>query len=39
MNLLLVKEKKHREILPLQDPIDINLFSIFIANVGNRVVR
>ena len=36
---LLDKEKKHKEILPLRDPIDMNLFPIFLANAGNRAVR
>jgi len=36
---LLIKEKKHREILPLRDPIDRNLFPLFLANAGNRAVR
>lgn len=36
---LLSKDKKHREILPLQDPINMDLFPIFLANAGNKTVR
>ena len=36
---LLRKDKKHREILPLRDPINMDLFPIFLANAGNKAVR
>ena len=36
---LLSKNKKHREILPLRDPINMDLFPIFLANAGNKAVR
>ena len=35
---LLSKDKKHREILPLRDPINRELFSLFLANSGSKVV-
>lgn len=28
-------DKKHREILSLRDPINMNLFAIFLTNAGN----
>lgn len=33
---LLKKEKKHKKTLPLRDPLDINLFPIFLTNAGNQ---
>nr|YP_010472488.1 hypothetical protein N4L43_pgp021 [Pleurosigma intermedium]UVG42099.1 hypothetical protein [Pleurosigma intermedium] len=36
---LLSKDKKHREILPLRDPINSDLFPIFLANAGSKAVR
>lgn len=36
---LLSKDKKHREILPFRDPINNDLFPIFIANAGSKAVR
>jgi integrase len=35
IDLLLPKAKKQREIKPLRDPVDINLFPIFFTNAGN----
>ena len=35
IDILLPKNKKQREIKPLRDPIDINLFPIFFNNAGN----
>lgn len=36
---LLSKDKKHREILFLRDPINSDLFPIFLANAGSKAVR
>ena len=36
---LLTKEKKHKRVLPLRDPIDMNLFPVFLANAGNQAKR
>lgn len=35
IDLLLPKTKKQREIQPLRDPVDMNLFPIFFTNAGN----
>lgn len=32
---LLPKDRKQREIQPLRDPIDFNLFPLFLANAGS----
>lgn len=39
VNKLLPKDKKNREVLPLRDPIDLNLFPIFLTNAGNQATR
>ena len=39
VNTLLTKNKVNREILPLRDPIDLNLFTLFFANAGNQYQR
>ena len=39
VDALLTKNKVNREILPLRDPIDFNLFPIFFANAGNHYQR
>lgn len=39
VDTLLTKNKVDREILPLRDPIDLNLFPLFFANAGNRYQR
>lgn len=36
---LLSKGKKHKETLPLRDPIDMNLFPIFFTNAGSKTIR
>ena len=36
---LLSKDKKHREIIPLRDPINSDLLPIFLANAGSKAVR
>jgi len=36
---LLPKIKKERKIQPLRDPIDMNLFPLFLTNVGNQAQR
>lgn len=36
---LLSKDKKHKEILPLRDHINMDLFPIFLVNAGNKAVR
>lgn len=35
IDLLLPKARKQREIQPLRDPVDVNLFPIFFTNAGN----
>jgi len=39
VDTLLTKNKVNREILPLRDPIDINLFPLFFANAGTQYQR
>ena len=39
VDTLLTKNKVDREILPLRDPIDLNLFPLFFANAGNQYQR
>ena len=36
---LLTKNKKHKETLLLRDPININLFPLFLANAGSQAIR
>ena len=36
---LLPKNKKHRETLPLRDPVDMNLFPLFFSNAGSQAIR
>ena len=39
VDTLLTKNKVDREILPLRDPIDLNLFPLFFADAGNQYQR
>lgn len=39
VNILLTKNKVDREILPLRDPIDLNLFPLFFTHAGNQYQR
>ena len=39
VDTLLTKNKVNREILPLRDPIDINLFPLFFTNAGTKCQR
>ena len=36
---LLFKNKKQKETLPLRDPIDMNLFPLFLAKAGSQSLR
>ena len=38
VDTLLPKSKKKREVEPLRDPIDRNLFPLFIQNAGNKFI-
>lgn len=39
IDILLPKSKKERQVEPLRDPIDINLFPTFLVNAGNSCQR
>jgi integrase/recombinase XerD len=39
VDTLLVRAKKDRKILPLRDPLDINLFPLFFNNAGSQAIR
>lgn len=39
IDVLLPKDKVNREVLPLRDPIDINLFPFFLTNAGSKAKR
>jgi integrase len=39
IDTLLPKDKSNREILPLQDPMDTNLFPLFFTNAGSQAIR
>jgi integrase/transposase InsO family protein len=39
LDLLLPKIKKERQVQPLRDPVDRNLFPIFVTNAGNSAQR
>lgn len=39
VDTLLSKSKINREVLPLRDPIDVNLFPLFFANAGSQYKR
>ena len=39
IDVLLPKDKVNREVLPLRDPIDINLFPFFFTNAGSKAKR
>jgi len=39
VNQLLPKGKKYKEMLPLRDPIDMNLFPIFFTNPRSQAIR
>ena len=39
MDMLLPNCKLSKEILPLRDPLDLNLFLLFFTNAGSRIIR
>jgi transposase InsO family protein len=39
IDVLLPKDKVNREVLPLRDPIDMNLFPFFFTNAGSKAKR